>query len=272
MRGRAWPDNRQQTDRQQTKHLPALNSGLLSGRLLSVIQRVFSQPLDPPGEPRRPRASSSPARALGSVLPLLLLAGCVHLSQPAPQIRDYRLDYAPPVPVGTPVSATLRVAPFGVAAVYDREAIVYRDDLYSTGRYFYHRWSSNPGDMVADLLARDLADSRLYRAVQQGPSPLPSDYQLSGEIEEIEERPATSACTAHLRLRITLARISAGAGVPTVLQSTYSADEPCPCNDARALAEAMSRGLAGISAQLQQQVYDGIAADLAPVRTRTGRS
>jgi ABC-type uncharacterized transport system auxiliary subunit len=198
---------------------------------------------------------------LSSLLTLVFLAGCVHLSQPPAQIHDYRLDYAAAVPVGTPLTVTLRVAPLGVGAVYDREPIVYRDDAYATGRYFYHRWSSNPGDMIADLLARDLADSHLYAAVQQGPSPLPSDYQLGGEIEEIEERPAATACTAHLRLRILLARLRAGAVAPILLQSTYTSDEPCPCNDARALAEAMSRGLARTSAQMQQDVYDAIAKD-----------
>src|SRR6185295_11173374 len=126
---------------------------------------VLGTSLPTPG--RRWREAMSRCRVL---LPILvLLAGCVHLSQPSPKVRDYRLDYAPTAPAGAAVAATVRVNPFGVAAVYDREAIVYRDDTYATGRYYYHRWSSNPGDMVADLLARDLAGSRLYTAVQQGP-------------------------------------------------------------------------------------------------------
>ena len=199
---------------------------------------------------------------------LALLAGCVHLSQPAPQVHDYRLDYIPPIPVGTPLPVTLRVAPFGVAAVYDREAIVYRNDPYSTGRYFYHHWSSNPGDMIADLLARDLTASHLYGAVQHGSAPLPSDYQLGGEVDEIEERPGASACTAHLSLRILLARTRTGASATSVLQTPYTADEPCPCNDARALAEAMSLGFARLSAQLQQEVYDAIARARASAATK----
>jgi len=209
---------------------------------------------------------------VSALLALILLAGCVHFSQPALQIRNYQLDYAPPVPAGTPLAVTVRVAPFGVAAVYDREAIVYRDGAYSSGRNFYHHWSSNPGDMIADLLARDLAGSHTYSAVQQGPSPLPSDYQLSGEVEEIEERPATTGCTAHLRLRIALARIRVGASAPVLLQTTYTTDEPCTCNDPGALAEAMSRGLAHTSAQLQQDVYDAIAKDRTATATVSART
>lgn len=196
-----------------------------------------------------------------SLLTLVLLAGCVHLTQPAPQVHDYRLDYPAPSPGGTPLPVTVYVAPFGVASIYDREAIVYREDNYSTGRYYYHRWSSNPGDMIADLLARDLAAAHLYRAVQQRTEQVPNDYLLSGEVEEIEELPTPPACSAHLRLRVLLVRTRAGAGAPSLLQRTYTADDPCPCNDARALAEAMSRGLARTSAQLQHDVYDAIVTD-----------
>jgi len=191
---------------------------------------------------------------------LVLLAGCVHLSQPAPRIQDYRLDYTPPVPAGTPLPVTVRVAPLRVAAVYDREAIVYRDDAYSTGRYFYHRWSSNPGDMIADLLARDLAASQRYRAVEQGLPSVPADYVLSGELEEIEERRTPAGCTANLRLRMLVVPNRSDTAAP-LLQATYTADEPCPCNEPHALVEAMSRGLEDASAKLQQNAYDVIASD-----------
>ena len=191
---------------------------------------------------------------------MLLLAGCVRLSQPAPRIQEYRLDYEPPVLAGRTLPVTLRVHSFGIAAIYDRETIVYRDGTHSTGRYFYHRWSTNPRDMMADVLARDLAASGVYRAVLQGPG-APADYELSGMVEEFEERPAGEDCTAHLRLRVTLARARARAASPIVWQATYTGDEPCPCNDAPALAAAMSRGLARMSATLQDELYSAIAAD-----------
>jgi ABC-type uncharacterized transport system auxiliary subunit len=189
------------------------------------------------------------------------VAGCVRLRVPAPEIHDYVLAYPPPHVEGTPLPIVLRIVPLGVAAIYDRQLIVYRDGAYSTGTYFDQRWSATPGNMVADVLARDFSDSGLYRAVQRAPSLLAGDYQVGGEIEAIEEEASPSGCAAHLRLRMLLMRLRSGTGEPVLLQRAYSADEPCPCNQPRALVAAMSRGLETISAQLQRDVYGAIAAD-----------
>ncbi len=199
-------------------------------------------------------------RGVAALLFGLLVSGCFHLSQPSPDIRDYRVSYPPPPMTGQVLPVTLRIASFGVAAMYDRQPIVYATDAYSGGTYYYARWSTNPGAMLTDLLARDFAESRLYAAVQAGPSAVPNDYQLGGDVEEIEERMTAGACTARLRLRALLFRVRAG-GMPVLLQSNYAADEPCVCNDARALAEAMSKAAEQVSAQLQQAVYDAIAKD-----------
>jgi ABC-type uncharacterized transport system auxiliary subunit len=189
-----------------------------------------------------------------------LAAGCFRLSQPAPDIREYRLAYAPPAIVGQPLPVILGIAPLGVAAMYDRQAIVYGDDAYSGGAYYYARWSTNPSAMLTDLLARDFVDSHLYLAVQRGPSAVPSDYQLGGEIEEIQEHTVSTACAARLRLRALLVRVRAAAS-PVVLQASYAAEEPCACNDVRALAAAMSKAAEHVSAQLQQAVYEAIEKD-----------
>jgi ABC-type uncharacterized transport system auxiliary subunit len=189
-----------------------------------------------------------------------LVAGCFRLSQPSPDIREYRLDYPPPAITGQPLPVTLRISPLGVAAVYDRQPIVYGDDAYSGGTYYYARWSTNPGPMITDLLARDFVESHLYMAVQQGPAAVLNDYQLGGEIEEIGERAAASGCTARLRLRALLVRVRAGR-TPLVSQTSYAAEEPCVCNDPGALARAMSQAMERISSQLQQSVYDTIAKD-----------
>jgi ABC-type uncharacterized transport system auxiliary subunit len=197
-------------------------------------------------------------------LPLLaVLGGCMHLGVRSPQVRQYRIDYTPPTLSVTPLPVTVEVGLFSVAAAYDREAIVYRESTYSTGAYFDARWSANPGNLVADLLARDLAASGLFRAVQRVPAMVPSDYQVGGEIQEIEERATGTGCAAHLQLQVLLVRSRAAKGRSVLLQRTYTGDEAAPCNAPEQLVAAMSRALAGISAQFERDVYGAIAADAA---------
>jgi ABC-type uncharacterized transport system auxiliary subunit len=191
----------------------------------------------------------------------LLLCGCVgSLRVPAPEVREYRLDYSPPAINSTPLPVVLHVSRFRAAAAYARQPIVYRDGAYATGTYFYHRWIANPASLLADLLARDLAASGLYRAIQQGASILAADYELVGEVDEFEERLSREGCRAHLSLRILLIRTRATDN-PVVMQRSYVAGEPCESRTPEAFVAAMSRAVQDVSARLQQDVYAAIASD-----------
>lgn len=189
---------------------------------------------------------------------LACLAGCVRLTVPTPHVHEYRIDYPPPQIDGPPLPVVLRIAPFRVAAAYAGDAIVYRSGDFETDSYVYHRWATNPGNMIADLLARDFAASGRYRAVQQGPSLLPSDYVLTATIEEIEERSVATGHSAHLRLRVLLFTSRAPSGEP-VWQRIYDVDQPCLGMGVSDFVAAMSRAVEGVSAQVQREVYEAIA-------------
>lgn len=189
-------------------------------------------------------------------------AGCVQLTRPAPHVQTYALYYAAPAPTGKHLPVTLHVGPFGVAALYDRENIVYRETPVTTGTYFYHRWAANPGHMIADLLARDLADSEVYTAVYRTPALGGADYDVTGEVERLEEAPAAQGCVAALRLRITVARARSKAGNAVIGQRAFAAEEPCTSADVPTVVEAMSRALATVSAEIDAELYDVISGDL----------
>ena len=199
------------------------------------------------------------ARGLAG-LAVLLLAGCLPSARPT-AIREYSLEYAPPPVSGRPLSVSVRVAPFSVRSVYDRQLMVYRDDEYSTGTYFEARWSANPGAMLGDLLARDLAASGLYRAVLHGPASIPGDYQLGGEVEAIDERTTADGCAAHLAVRVLLLRARGTAHEAVVLQQAFTATQACPCGEPRTMAAAVSSAAATVSGQVQAAVYAAIARD-----------
>jgi len=184
----------------------------------------------------------------------LLLASCGALRSPPP-VNTFQLTYPPPAPAGTtPLPVTVRVAPFGVVGTYDREGFVYRTSEYDVGVDPYNRWVASPASMVADLLARDLADSKVVQAVLQSPSALLSDYELSGQIESLEERDEGNGCDAHLRVRILLVRAPARGQRQPVLQQGFYADEKCTSGDPASYAAAMSRALQSVSEQVRAAI------------------
>lgn len=217
------------------------------------------------------RAPGARVRAAGRVrvrqlavaaLTMLLASGCSTANFGTP--RTFRLAYVPPMPAATaPLPAVVRVMPFGIAATYDRESFLFRSGPYDVGVDYYNRWLANPATMITDLVARDLAASRSVRGVLQMPSALPADYELSGQIETIEERDENDACAAHLRVRMLVIGIRGGRHVAA--QQSLVADEPCTRGDPESYAAAMSRAAERISTDMRSALMNAIIAD-APAR------
>lgn len=191
----------------------------------------------------------------------VVLSGCITFSAPAPPTQEYLLDYAPPESDSPPLPAVLRVAHMAIASTYSRGGIMYRTGDHEIGTYAYRQWVTDPASMVGDLLARDFADAGQYRAVLNGPTRLRPDYELSGIIEEMEERIGAGGGGARLQIRVLLRRLSPDAEDKVVFQKTYTADEPCPGDNTAEMVAAMSRALQSISEELRRDVYEAIAAD-----------
>jgi ABC-type uncharacterized transport system auxiliary subunit len=203
----------------------------------------------------------SPRTPAALLLPILA-AGCVTLSRPAPPTQEYQIDYDPPPVEGSALPVVIRVAPFHAADLYGTDAIIYREDDHRVGSYAYHRWVSDVATMIGDLIARDLAASGLYRAVLQGPSLLRYQYAIEATVERVEERVGPS-CTARVEIRALLQRTSAPAPEAVAFQRTYAADEPCAGKTVADLVAAIGRAARTISTELQRDVHETVAADLA---------
>jgi uncharacterized lipoprotein YmbA len=183
----------------------------------------------------------------------LLLASC-SVVRSTPAVRTYRLDYPPPAPDPSPEAApTLRIVPFGIASLYDRQGFVYRDGRYDIGVDSYNRWLTAPAGMITDLIARDLAATRQFSAVLQGASSLAASYELNATIEELEERP-DGGCSAHLRLRVLFVKLPDKGRRRVVFEDVLSADDPCTHGDPESFVAAMSRAVQRVSEQLQGQM------------------
>ena len=191
----------------------------------------------------------------------LAIAGCVRLNQPAPRVTDYTITYAAPAPAvdESPLPIVLPIPPIAVSAAFDTHGMMFREGDHRVGRYAHARWAANPGHLVADMIARDFAESNQFRAVQHARAPLASDFRLTGEVEAIEERIGDGRCEANLEIRVLLVGLRGTRRNPVAFRSGYAEREPCPCADADAYAGAVSRALARISTRLRADVVTAIA-------------
>lgn len=194
----------------------------------------------------------------------VVAAGCSAWSKPAPRARDYRLAYPSPPAREQPRAGVLHLTPLAVAAAYDSQAMIYRQGEFRIGRYPQHRWAANPGNLVSDMLVRDLDASGLFRAVQQARPTIPSDLRLTGEIDVVEESVSRSGCAARLEVRFILVDLGARPEERVLLRSRYEETETSACEDAASLARAMSRAVERLSSRLLEDIAARLPAGGVP--------
>ncbi len=189
----------------------------------------------------------------------LLLSACLPGSK-APHLVDlYTLDYAPAVPAGTPLEQVVKVERFSVAQSYNTNAMVYRPEGYKVGVYNYHKWRTNPGDMVTDFLVRDFRTSGLFHAVFSYRQPELARFVVEGGVEEFVEARSADGWKAVLRLQITLLDLSqADMTTRVVYQRRYEVAAPMADKAPEAFAKGMSAAMAKASEQIIRDVDDGV--------------
>ncbi len=132
-----------------------------------------------------------------------------------PVKQYYVLNYVPIPPTGrllsTPYPFTLRLKELDIEDAYNRSQIVYRQSPFELRYYFYKLWAVKPNKMVTDLIQKHLETigfvSHVIRRYDEGIKP---QYELSGDIEALEEYDSDQLWYAHLALRLTLTRLSDG--------------------------------------------------------------
>ncbi|MFO8048325.1 MAG: ABC-type transport auxiliary lipoprotein family protein [Desulfosudaceae bacterium] len=194
---------------------------------------------------------------------LLLAGGCAslsELSQPDLGIEYYSIDIEPPAATAETIPGVLRFRQFTTGPLYNTKAIIYRTREFQTDEYVYHRWHAAPADMTADSLYRAIRESGLFQVVFGPESLNPADYCLDGHLETFLENDTVSPWQAELALVVTLIDPSANEPRQQILmQKRYTATEPCLRDNPRALAEAMSRALGTVAAEIIVDITDRLA-------------
>lgn len=195
--------------------------------------------------------------AVLALLAVLILTGC---GKPPAMINRYVLEYPPPVLARlSPLETGLQVKLFAVNRAINRTEMVYKENPYRTGIYWYNRWRANPGYLVTDYLTRDLRDSGLFEAVFSYDLSGPARFDLEGDVVEFQENDTPGFWHAALTLNVTLLDTDKE-NLPekVMFQRRYETREPMLTKDPQGLAEAMSRALQKLSRQIIDDVYRSV--------------
>jgi len=124
------------------------------------------------------------------------------------ETQYYTLDYVP-----TPTAQRLQQGPYPfvlrlreptIAEAYRRSQIVYRQSSYQMLFYSYHLWAVDPDHMVGDLLFKHLSAAKLFDNVTRAVEAHPPDYEITADIQSIEEFDGAQAWYAHIAVEYAL--------------------------------------------------------------------
>ena len=188
------------------------------------------------------------------------LSGCISPKRDSDVINYYSLEYAPPaVSESRGIPVVIRLGKFQVAPVFDTNKMIYREADYKRNAYTYHKWWAKPDDLAAQFLSRDLKAGGLFKAVLLFNRGLPATHAVEGTVSEFFEEDTGNDRQAVLTMDITLiAENEPDAGRGIIMQKTYKKTETYQEKNPRALAEAMSRAMADVSARIITDIYQAL--------------
>ena len=155
-------------------------------------------------------------KKISTVLALMLallptLAGCGRVRYP----RYYTLNVpAPPdPPAPESVRTSIAVRQFQSPVYLRQGPIVYRSTPEEIGFYEYHRWASDPRNIVTSAIVDHLRASGNFSAVSAYNGRPDNDYVLSGKLEKLEEVDYQSGVKVEVAMSAQIIRVATGATI-----------------------------------------------------------
>jgi ABC-type uncharacterized transport system auxiliary subunit len=176
------------------------------------------------------------------------------------EVKQYLLDYSPPVPAVLPKAGeVIRVEMFSTAQAYGSTAMFYRPSAFELGSYSRERWRVTPGEMVTDFLLRDLRHSGAFKAVLSYDDPGEGRFTLTGTVVEFLEVDGGEGPAARLSVDATLMDMTQREVTQRIVfQKTYAVNEAMKEKTARSLSESMSGAMKKLSAELMADIGRGV--------------
>jgi ABC-type uncharacterized transport system auxiliary subunit len=177
-------------------------------------------------------------------LTALLLTGC------ASKVRYpdyYMLALAPskdPPSNESPKLASVAVQRFETPAYLRQGRIVYRLTPEQIGFYDYHRWASDPGQVVTSAVIDCVRSAGIFSIVEAYGGQERADYLLSGQLERLDETDYNKAVQVEVRLSAQLVNRKTGVAVWA--------------GDTTKTANVSDRQVSSVVSAMDQAMQDGI--------------
>ena len=205
---------------------------------------------------------------LGAFLWCLFLfaAGCAAVFSPPVETEYYMPEYeSPAVKKAPPVPGMLQVKLFSAAPPYRSSKMIYSEGKFTRQSYHYHKWRSEPADIVTYLLTRDIRNSALFGGVFFYDEEAFASHFVSGIVEDFYELDGPNDWKAVFSISVTLSEERDFGSVQKVCyQKTYKAVKTCRKKTPRALSEAMSGAISTVSKALILDIYSHLKEEGAP--------
>lgn len=202
------------------------------------------------------RSRSCCVKAAGLVLLTALLCTACGPSK----TRYYTLGIPQPPGAEAPATHfTLQVERFDAPDLLRDSRIIYYTSPTELNFDDYHRWSSDPGELLSDVAMKYFAKTGLFQQVYAFPAPAKADYTLRGRVLDLSELryQAAGGKSREVRLGLKLDLLQTQHN-QVVWSSRLEQTEPVQKSNAQGAVEAMN-----IAAErLLQTAYRGISQAL----------
>lgn len=197
---------------------------------------------------------------LAALLLTALVSGCGGLLREAKPTVWLALE--PVLPAGglRAGAPALEVEAFATAAPFGSDRVPTREGTSRWSFTTYHRWVSDPGEMIASAARDHFSHCDLFGAVFTPPGPVAADYRLSGAVRSLYWDRVKRA--AVLELEVSLIAL------PDALRDfrLYRREVPIAGEDVQAFLQAASSALGLVLADLERDIAGAIAAAPPPGR------
>jgi len=168
---------------------------------------------------------------------LIILSGCGGAVK-YPRYYTLHIPSPPDPPASGNLHASLAVREFSSPSYLHKGAIVYKTSPEQIGFYSYHRWATDPRELVTNAVTDYLRASGTFSQVKPYDGQADIDYVLSGRLENLEEVDYEGGVKVEVAISAQMVRLSTGATV-----WTYSVTEVGQVGkrDMPAVVSAMNR-------------------------------